>query len=217
MRKFLLYMSCPKGQCEAELFGTNRNFDVAINDFTESNTNPEEAEYKFSTDQWKYRHIYNDLSNIVFNYEACAMFDDDVKVSTDELNKLFEIGIEHQFNIWQAALTQDSYSSWKHLYQIPNSEMRMTNTMEIMMPFFSKSALQKCWESFNINYSAWGLDIVWAYLLNTEKLAVIDAIPVKHVRPMRGYSRIMPNGKTPGEECSMVLQHYGIKSPPTVY
>ena len=48
MRDFLLYMSCPKGKCEAELFGEDRIFDVAINDYTESNTNPEGAEYKFS-------------------------------------------------------------------------------------------------------------------------------------------------------------------------
>jgi hypothetical protein len=203
-------MSCDKGQCDAEMFGPNRMFDVAINDYTGSNVNPSQAEYKFSIDEWKYRHIYKDLANIVFNYKAVAIFDDDVRVTTDQLNRLFMVGDSLKFDIWQAALTKESYSSWGHLYQKPNSVLRNTNTMEIMMPIFSKEALTKCWDSFNINYSAWGLDVAWKHLLSEKKLMVIDSIPVTHTRPMRGHARIMPNGKTPMEDAELVFKHYNI-------
>ncbi len=218
MRDFLFYISCAKGVCEAELFNNNRLYDVAINDFTETNTNPSLAEYKFSKDEWKYRHVKHDLSNIVFNYKACAFFDDDVKISTEQINNLFEMGIKNNWNIWQASLTADSYSSWKHLYsKYNNLEARKTNTIEIMMPFFSKSALQKCWESFDINYSAWGLDVAWNYLLNNDKIMVVDAIPVHHVRPMRGHARIMPNGKTPKEDAELVFNHYKLNKKVNVF
>lgn len=210
MRDYLLYMSCPKGQCQTELFGPNRLFDVAINDYTESNTNPEEAEYKFSKDEWKFRHIHDDLSKIVFNYKAVALFDDDIIISTENLNKLFVLGDTSNFNIWMPALTKESHSSWAHIYQRPGSLFRETNTVELMMPFFSKSALEKCWDSFALNYSAWGLEIAWFHLLK-KGLIIVDSIPAYHTRPMRGHTRVMPNGKTPLQEADIIFNHYGIK------
>lgn len=209
MRDFLLYISCAKGQCDTEFLGENRIFDVAINDYTESNTNPEQVEYKFSQDQWKFKHIYHNLSNIVFNYKAVGIFDDDVKISTNDLNRLFEIGDKNNWNLWMAALTKDSYSSWAHIYQKPNVPFRETNTMELMMPIFSKSALEKCWDSFDINYSAWGLDLAWFHILK-NKIMIVDSIPANHTRPMRGHTRVMPSGLTPLQEADLVFKKYGI-------
>jgi hypothetical protein len=210
-------MSCPKGKCEAELFGSNRIYDVAINDYTGSNINPEEAEYKFSIDEWKYRHLKKDLSNIVFNYKACAFFDDDVCISAEDINKLFLLGESLNLNIWQASLTKDSYSSWQHLYVRENSHVRLTNEIELMMPFFSKSALQICFDTFDANYCAWGIECVWGVRLNYDKICVVDSIPVKHVRPICSGSRIMPNGMTPHQEAHMVFAKYGISKPTNIY
>lgn len=217
MRDFLLYTSCAKGKCETELFGKDRIYDVAINDYTGSNTNPEEAEYKFSVDDWKYRHIKRELKDIVFNYKACAIFDDDIVVSTEDINRLFLVGHNLKFNIWQAALTKDSYSAWYHLYIKDNSCVRPTNEIELMMPIFSKSALQICWDTFDITHSAWGIEVVWAVRLNNEKIMVIDAIPVKHIRPICSGSKIMPNGMTPSEECLIVFKHFGVQLPKNIY
>jgi hypothetical protein len=217
MRDFLFYISCAKGNCEAELFGINRIYDVIINDYTESNINPEQAEYKLSKDEWKYRQIKHDLKDIVFNYKSIAIFDDDVKITTEDINKLFMIGYSLDFNIWQASLTKDSHSPWKHLYKKDNNYFRNTNTIEIMMPFFNKSALQKCWESFDINYCAWGLDVAWNHILKNEKIIVIDAISAAHIRPMIGHTRIMPSGKTPMQEAELVFNYYNIQKPKTIY
>jgi len=217
MRDYLFYTSCSKGICESELFGPERLYDVVINDYTGSNTNPQEAEYKLSYDEWKYKQIYNRLKDVAFNYKAIAIFDDDIKVSTDDINKLFVLGDTSQFNIWQAALTKDSYSSWQHHYQKPNSHVRLTNTMEIMMPFFSQSALKTCWESFNLNYCAWGLDVAWTHLLKGQNIMVVDSIPVTHTRPMRGHTRIMPSGLPPYLEAEIVFKHYGIRPPKDIF
>lgn len=216
MRDFLFYISCNKGKCDAELFGINRIYDVAINDYTGSNTNPEEAEYKFSEDEWKYRHIYLKLSDIVFNYKAIGIFDDDIKISTNDLNNLFTIGDTANYNIWQAALTRESPLPWPHLYQKGDGQARETNTMEIMMPVFSNQALKICWDSFIINYSAWGLDIAWAYLLKNKGIMVIDSISATHTRPLTT-GRIMPNKLTPDRDAELVLSHYGIKKPTRIY
>jgi len=218
MRDFFVYVPCPKGVCSAELFGDNRQFDVAINDYTGSNMVPEQAEYKFSIDKWKYPHIKEDMKDIVSNYKACAFIDDDIKVSTEELNRLFTIGMDNKLNIWHPALTLNSHSSWQHLYQRPNSSIRPTNTVEIMAPFFSKAALAICWDTLNVNYSAWGIEIVWFHLLKPNtKTMIIDAVPVTHTRPMRGHAKVMPNGKTPTEEEKLMLDHYGLTKPKLCY
>ncbi len=216
MRDFLLYVSCSKGLCQVELFGNNRIYDVAINDYTLQNSNPEEAEYKFSVDEWKFRHIHKDLKDIVFKYKAIAIFDDDMLMSTDDLNSLFTIGETEKLNLWQASLTHDSANPWKHLYNIPNVYMLKTNSIELMMPIFSNEALKTCFDSFIINYSAWGLNIAWTHLLKEEKIMVIHSIKAKHTRPLtRG--RIMPNGLTPEQDAELVFNHYGIKIPHPIY
>ncbi len=217
MRDFLLYVACPKGECKAELFGSNRLYDVAINDYTENNIYPEEAEYKFSINEYKYRHIKKDLADIVFNYKVCAFFDDDVEVSTEDLNKLFTLGYSSNFNIWQASLTKDSYSSWGHLYVKDNSDVREINQIELMMPFFSKSALEICWDTFDISYGGWGIEIVWISRLKNEKIMAVDSIPVKHMRPICSSGRVMPNGLLIWQECENTLNYYGVKLPKIVY
>ena len=216
MRDFLLYLACSKGACETELFGSDRIYDVAINDYTEIGINPKEAEYQYSVDVPKYRHVKKDLSNMVFNYKACAFFDDDLRVKTADLNKLFTAGAALELNLWQAALTKDSYASWQHLYQKQASYVRKTNFVEIMMPFFSRSALEICWESFGLNYSAWGLDFAWSHLLKNEGLAVIDCFPVTHIRPIKPHNETLPNGLTPRQEADLVFKHYGL-NPPTMF
>jgi hypothetical protein len=58
--------------------------------------------------------------------------------------------------------------------------------VEVMAPLFSRDALKTCLVSFNENKSSWGLDCVWSKLLNypVNKLAVIDAITMKHIHPV---------------------------------
>lgn len=217
MRDFLLYTTSVKGKCEAELFGNNRLYDVAINDYTGSNIVPAQAEYKYSVDERKFRHVKQALSDIVFNYKACAFFDDDIRASMQDINKLFLVGDTLEFNIWQAALTKDSYCSWKHLYLKDKSIVRNTNKMELMMPFFGKVALQKCWDTFDFSYSSWGIEDVWVARCNFDKIIVVDSIPVKHIRPITSNGKIMPNGMTPEQEYRMTFNHFKIKTPHPIF
>lgn len=218
MRDYLLYVLSSKGKSEAELFGENRLYDVAINDHTESHTYPEEAEYKFSVNKWKFKHVNEDLQDLILKYKACAFFDDDVKVSTNDLNRLFLIGDCLNLNIWHPSLTADSYIYWQHLKQQPDSLIRPTNTVDLMAPIFSREALKICMDSFSFNYSGWGLEIVWFHLMQPNpKHATIDAVPVIHTRPVRGGARIMPNGKTPTEECNEMLHALKLKHPKIHY
>ena len=53
-------------------------------------------------------------------------------------------------------------------------------------------SLLKIYKIFDENYSSWGFDYLWAYLLNypQDKIAIIDSIVMKHTKPVgTDYSR----------------------------
>ncbi len=211
-RPYLLYVSTARGQTETELFGPGRLFDVAVNDYTQSRETPAEAEYGFSEDEWKFRHVHTKLHPVVGNYRAVGIFDDDIHISTADLTRLFQIGDALDLALWQAALSRDSKDPWKHLFVVDGSLVRRCNVVEIMMPIFSREALRLCWDSFPKCYSAWGLDSAWPTILKHRPRAIVDAVVAKHLRPVRSQNRRMPNGKTPNEENAMILREYGLRT-----
>jgi hypothetical protein len=211
-RPYLLYVSCPRGKTETELFGKDRLFDVAINDYTGSGQTPAEAEYRYSVDEWKFRHVHAVMGPLVDNYRAFGFFDDDIGITTAKLNRLFQIGDLLELALWQAALSPQSHDPWRHLFAVPGSLVRRCNVVEIMMPVFSRQALKLCWPSFPRCYSGWGLDSAWPVLLQGLPRAIVDAITADHLRPVRSQNRKMPNGMTPNDENTMILRHYGLRT-----
>lgn len=57
----------------------------------------------------------------------------------------------------------------------------------MMMPCFSKGALNKVLSTFNDNKSGWGIDLRWESLIhnNHKKMAIIDSVSLIHTRPVK--------------------------------
>ena len=216
MRPYLLYVSSKAGHCEAQL-NPDRNFDIAFNDWTKNKVAPKFVEHPFSVDKFKFRHIGEDLIALCSQYQVCAFFDDDVRVSTHQLNDLFRIGHLLQFNIWQATLDEKSHTYWKHHRTRPRSYIRPTNCVDLMMPFFSKSAFEKCARSFLYNYSGFGLEILWDNWLQNRGIMLFDCISVTHTRGLVGGSRRMPNGLTSDQEVDPTLAKARLTKPKEVW
>jgi len=220
MRPFLIYLAAPKDVYQAELFGKDRAFDVAYNDYTETHTIPEQAEYKLSINEWKYECFKRHLSHTVSKYQAVALLDDDIQASTQRLNELFQFGLQHNFNIWHPTYgpeTREECQVWDHIRQRPNSQYRPTNTVDLSAPFFSQYALNKCLHTFDYNCSGVGLEIVWFHLLQPNpKHMMIDVYPVTHTRRAKMLDGgkdypPYPNGLTWDQELHLVLRRTGLK------
>ncbi|GIU25467.1 DUF707 domain-containing protein [Shewanella sp. MBTL60-007] len=126
---------------------------------------------------------------IISQYEAVWLPDDDILVDAETINKMFTLFNGFDLTLAQPALTMDSYFSHSSLLRQPHSVLRYCNFVEVMVPIFSASALLKLKESFDQSPSGWGLDALWPHLIdNTDlkKIAVIDATPVVHTRPVGG-------------------------------
>ena len=150
-------------------------------------------------------------SNLDFisNYEYIWFPDDDVSISTQNINKLFKIATQYELSISQPAM--EGYISHEITKPISNSLLRYTNFVEVLAPLFDKETLFKVYDTFNLNYSSWGYDYLWTHLLGypKNKIAIIDDIIMTHTKPVgQSYSRFP---RAPWEEMNELLYLYNIK------
>ena len=150
-------------------------------------------------------------SNLDFisNYKYIWFPDDDVSISTQNINKLFKIATQYELSISQPAM--EGYISHEITKPIPNSLLRYTNFVEVLAPLFDKETLFKVYDTFNLNYSSCGYDYLWTHLLGypKNKIAIIDDIIMAHTKPVgQSYSRFP---RAPWEEMNELLYLYNIK------
>lgn len=150
-------------------------------------------------------------SNIDFisNYTHIWLPDNDVSISSENINKLFSLANEHQLSICQPAM--DGYFSHEITKPINNSILRYTNFVEVLAPLFDLETLLLVYDTFDLNHSSWGYDYLWAHLLGypKDKIAIIDDIVMTHTKPVgQDYSRFPV---APWEEMNELLYSYSIR------
>lgn len=155
---------------------------------------------------------HTDLLN---DYDAFWFPDDDLSVDTDTLNRMFAFFHAFDLSLAQPALTRNSYCTWKTLLQDPGCHLRFVGFVEVMAPIFSGAALRVCRATFSESRSGWGLDWVWPTLCRQNGLkgiAVIDATPVWHTRPMGGGELYAKNRELdPRSDAVRVIRQYGLQ------
>jgi hypothetical protein len=211
-KRFIVYCPTDKGDQIGEFFGSNRLFDVALHDYSgDAYQADTEAEYQFSGRLHKWAAIARNLPHLS-EYAYYAFFDNDIRVSTEQLNRLFLIGEKHDLLLYQPSLAWNSFCTHQFLYFRPYlfKYVRPVPLVEVMCPFFSREALEKCADSFVESESGWGLDYVWKKLISPASPSIIDCVRVDHAKPMESESWILSNGMTPREEMISILERHGI-------
>ena len=120
------------------------------------------------------------------SYDYFFIPDDDVLMSSGDINNLFTVMRKYKLKIAQPSLAM-SYYSWPHTLRSPFCILRYTNLIEMMVPCFSREALLKVLDSFNANSTGWGVEAHWPLLINSSHrdMAVIDSVSVVHTRPIQ--------------------------------
>lgn len=161
--------------------------------------------------------IAKDERAIFSRYKAIALFDDDLVINFDDVDKMFNAFSRHQLLLGQPALTHQSYHSFRETLFCPSFSVRFTNLVEIMMPIFSASAFERCLPTFTEVTSGWGLDWVWPHILGAPKdrVGIIDDILVRHTSPIDTvsgafYTFMRSLGVDPFEDKARVLAKYGL-------
>lgn len=148
---------------------------------------------------------------LVDRYDAFWFPDDDIAATTDTINRMFALFHGFQLSLAQPALTRDSYYTWDTLLQQPDYMLRFCRFVEVMVPIFDRAALKACVHTFAESRSGWGLDWLWPQLCGKgrpDSIAIIDATPVRHTRPLGGSLYKNNPEMDPHEDERRILEKY---------
>ncbi len=154
-----------------------------------------------------------ELADVLFRYERVWMPDDDIAADVDRVNRLFLLAEEHRLSICQPGIGSGDVT-FRTLRADPRYILRYSRFVEIMCPLFTRAALQQTLPTFNANRSGWGIDWLWASRLRPKDLAVIDAVPMAHTRPLCSggvHSQLAALGVDPGREHKELEAKYGLR------
>lgn len=144
------------------------------------------------------KSFIEDNLNFISQYSYIWCPDDDVLISSENINKFFKLA--NDYDLWLSQPSMIGYVSHEITKPISNNLLRYTNFVEILAPLFSLDSLLKLYGTFNLTYSGWGYDWIWPHLLGNpkDKVAIVDQITIEHTRPLgKNYSQkrfpIAPN------------------------
>ncbi len=144
------------------------------------------------------------------DFDYIAVIDHDVQLSVSAINRLLAIARQHKLDLFQPSLSPDSFISHPHVVQRVGSFMRDTSFVEIMATFFSAPAFNFVKETFIESLSGWGLDLIWSSRIrqNHGKLAIVDDVVAKHLKPLSSHTWRFANGETSQNELMRIMQRH---------
>ncbi len=120
------------------------------------------------------------------DYDYIWLPDDDILASQDTISAMFEAAAALQFKLFSPALQENSH--YGHYINMRNRNFlaRRVGFVEIMIPGFSRPVLEQLLDTLDLSTTGWGwgLDPLWAKLLDYRDLGILDAVPVLHTRPV---------------------------------
>jgi hypothetical protein len=149
------------------------------------------------------------------SYRSVWFPDDDLRATPEVVDRLFEIFERLELWLAQPALTAGSFLTFCPTLANGSFLARFTNFAEVMAPIFSAYSLTKCTPTFSQSRSGWGLDVVWPRLLGLprDRIAIIDAAPVTHTRPVMSGDWYRRLGSPGNEEYEALALAYGVPLP----
>lgn len=188
----------------------SRTYDIATLYYGKETAKQKEyqtdSEYFHKDVNPKWTLIRNFLASCthLHHYAFVAFPDDDLHITPTDWNRLFEIGRQHHLDLFQPSLVNNGpqYIKHTHLVSQPQNVLRFSNFVEIMVPVFSRRALNKAKGVLRDAHikSGWGVDYVLPKAVlphyqynyppshhvnhNTYQVAVVDSVSITHTKPL---------------------------------
>ncbi len=141
-------------------------------------------------------------------YQYIGIFDDDQFISISNINKLLFIADLEQLDVFQPSLAHDSYYDNRQFIHKPGYQILPADWVEVMCPFYRMDIFNAFAPYCVENISGTGLDLYLVptiqYLMGKTNTAVVHAVQIKHMRPVRTGERVFSNGKTAVQEIQIM-------------
>jgi len=208
---------CPVGESisyHRDWVKGKRNFDIITINFSDiPGFGKVGADFYFEVKGFKYeiiKKVIDENVDLVKMYDYVWLPDDDLAISTDEINRLFDIFKEYNLDFGQPAV-KNNYCIHNALRRRINCFLRYVNFVELMCPLFSVDSLFTALSTFDFNKSAYGIDWIWSEKLKNKKIAVIDAVSVLHMKRLFSgplYDKFKEMGVSLREDMEAVKEVY---------
>jgi hypothetical protein len=160
----------------------DKNFDLWITYYGD-----QEDRYKEISDYYNIRKgakfpnlldVYQKWNDILANYEAVFVLDDDIVIDCIRINRLFEIREEYDLWLLQPAFDPRGKISWQITKINPSCFLRYTNFVENGCVLFRRDKLDQFMKVYDPELFGWGIDLWYLHEIgeHPKKIAVIDAI-----------------------------------------
>jgi hypothetical protein len=120
------------------------------------------------------------------SYDRVWLPDDDLMTSQQSISEMFQASRRLGLDLFAPALDDSSYFAHYSTMRNHSFGARRTGFVEIMMPGFTTTTLDRLLPTLDLTETGWGwgLDSLWPHLLDYRNVGVIDAVPVLHTRPV---------------------------------
>jgi hypothetical protein len=194
-KRTLAVVRCGDNSLHESWTAGSRDFDFAISYFG----NDLDKKYPGSkyVDQYKggkwdgLFHFFQIFPQALIDYDYFWFPDDDISATSDDINKLIDIGYRNNLELFQPTLDVNSFYSHLITLQHPSFKIRYSNFVEIMAPMVSRDLLVKVLPTMDGTRSGFGLDFIWPRAAadlsgNPFCCALIDEVSVHHTRAVGG-------------------------------
>lgn len=181
-RKYLVFTSAGENaNIKQWLAGDNRIFDLCVVNYSDvDNLHKSDADYYYQLKGGKFpnlQKIYFDNRDILNQYDAVWIADDDIIIDTRSINELFITHTEKSLTLLQPSFRATGKVSFPITRRRLLTSLRYTNFVEMTCPVFKKVFLIKFLEVFDPALVGWGTDWWFLNLINPEdKVAISDEV-----------------------------------------
>lgn len=221
-RKYLVFMSASESVDFQHdfLLEAGRGFDLAVRYYFQPDPHDPlltSADYALTGGLSKFHAAQQFLINedLLDRYDAYMFMDGDIDFAAGDLDRLLLTSTAMGFDLSQAALTDNSHTSWHVTKASTKFICRETSFVEVMAPCFSRQALKKVIDTFGESISSYGIDFAWGRILEEHKIGIIDTVRMRHANPidlLHGsfYTYLRSIQVDPRAEQRLMFERYGI-------
>jgi hypothetical protein len=215
----LVVLRCGNESLHEAWMGSGRNWDLAVSYFGAD----DDRQFPGSTFCHRYRGgkwngiyaFFQTYPEALERYDYFWLPDDDIDASSEKIDRIFETMTAHQFELAQPSLARGSFLSHLITLNNPSFIYRYVSFVELMVPIFSRTMLQRVLPLFASTRSGFGMDFVWHRFTSNPmaKVAILDNVNVTHTRPVGGALHKMMRSEgvsSAQEEQDIFLAPYGV-------
>ena len=126
-------------------------------------------------------------------YDYVWVVDDDMFMSTDDINKMFQMMEDYNLDLAQPSISLDGMNYVQMFSHDSRYTLRYTNYVECCAMLLSKRGLKKVKRTFSETVTGWGWDaLVSDMILEKENVAVLDSVQAYHGMSMSSINKVLP-------------------------